>query len=207
MAQQELVCPQLAPHQLRRHLLPEPPQALRVAGRQVDVHRAVDQRLPVLPHGGDELRHILEVALGGDGRFHAVGAAPGHAVLVLRVVEDAIFLGGGHLPGIDAQGDAAFLPQMAEQGQLLRGGGIAAQGQGAVIQGATDIEIRVELHGSGGDKVQEILGPGLLNLRLCFVFLFLLYFLRHFPSPTSLRRSSQTIPWSRPADNIPPAGA
>ena len=113
MAQQELVGPQLAPHQLRRHLLPEPTQALRVTGCQVDVHRAVDQRLPVLPHGGDELRHILEVALGGDGRFHAVGAAPGHAVLVLRVVEDAIFLGGGHLPGIDAQGDAAFLPQMA----------------------------------------------------------------------------------------------
>ncbi len=57
-------------------------------------------------------------------------------------------------------------------------------GGDTVVHAATDIVIRVELHGSGGDKVQEILGPGLLN-----------------------RRSSQTIPWSRPADNIPPAGA
>ena len=129
LAQEELVGPQFAPYQFRRHLLPEPPQALRVPGRQVDVHRTVDQRLPVFPHGGDQLRHILEVALGGHGRFHAVGAAPGHAVFVLSIVENAVLLGGGHLSGVDAQGDAAFLPQVAEQGQLLRGGGVAAQGQ------------------------------------------------------------------------------
>ena len=180
LAQEELVGPQLAPHQLRCHLLPEPPQALRVFGGQVQVHRAVDQGFPVLPHGGDQLRHVLEVPFGGDGRFHVVGAAPSHAVFVLRVVEDAVLLGGGHLPGVDAQGDAALFPQMAEQGQLLRRCRVAAQGQGTVIHGAADIVICVELHRGGGDDVKEILGPYLLGLACGLGLLFLLSFLRHF---------------------------
>lgn len=161
LAQEELICPQLAPHQLRSHLLPEPPQALRISGGQVDVDRTVYERLPVLPHGGDELCHVLEVALGGDGLFHAVGAAAGHAVLVLRVVEDAVLLRGGHLPGVDAQGDTALFPQVAEQGQLLCGGWVAAQGQGAVVHAAADVVVGVELDRCGSDEVKEPSGKNL----------------------------------------------
>ena len=54
---------------------------------------------------------------------------------------------------------------------------------------------------------QQESGEDISRLRRSLALLFLLYFLRHFPSPTSLRRSCRTTPWSHPADNTPPAGA
>ena len=116
------------------------------------------QRLPVAVHGGDESGHVLEVGLRRDALLHIVGIALFHPALVGGIMKDGFFLGRRDLAGIDPQSHAAFLAQMPEQGQLFGAGGIAPQGQGAVIRAAQDIAVRVELHGGGGDHVQEVLG-------------------------------------------------
>lgn len=108
LAQKEPVCLQFAPDQFRCYLLSEDSKALRISGGQVDIYRAMDQRLSVLSHSCDKLRHILKVALGSDGLFHIVGTAPSHAVFILGVVKDAVFLCCGYLSGVDAQGNAAL---------------------------------------------------------------------------------------------------
>ena len=90
--------------------------------------------------------------------LHVIGVAALHAALVGGVVEDGVLFSRCDLAGINPQSHAAFLAQMPEQGQFLGAGGVAPQGQGAVIRAAQDIAVRVELHGGGGDHVQEVLG-------------------------------------------------
>ncbi len=116
------------------------------------------QRLPVAVHGGDESGHVLEVGLRRNTLLHVIGVAALHPALIGGVVEDGVLLGRRDLAGVDPQSDAAFLAQVPEQGQSLGAGGVSAQGQGAVIRAAQDIAVRVELHGGGGDHVQEVLG-------------------------------------------------
>ena len=207
LAQEKPVRPQLAPDQLRRHLIPQGAQAVRVSGGELNEHGAVNERLIVLPHGGDERRHILEVGFRGDRLLHAVGAAPVQLVLVLRVVDDLVLLRRGRPPVIDVQGHSALFPQAAEQGQLLGAGRVAPQGQGAAVGPAADVVVCVELHGCGCDKVQEVFDARLHRLGRRLSTLFLLCFFSHAPPPTSLRRSPRNSPWLRPAGNRPPIGA
>ncbi len=70
----------------------------------------------------------------------------------------SIFLSGGDLAGVNVKRHAALFTQVTEQGRLLSAGGIAPEGQGAVISAAQDIGIRGELHGGWGDHVQKVLG-------------------------------------------------
>ena len=70
----------------------------------------MDQWLAVLPHSSDQLCHILQVAFSGDGLFHIVGTASGHAVFIFGIVKDTVLLGSGHLSGVDAQGNATLFP-------------------------------------------------------------------------------------------------
>ena len=207
LAQEEPVRAQLAPDQLRRHLIPQGAQTVRVSGGELNEHSAVDEGLAVLAHGGDERRHILEVGFRSDRLLHAAGAAPVQLVLVLRVVDDFVLLCHGHPPVIDVQGHAALFPQAAEQSQLLGAGGVAPQGQGAAVGPAADVVVRVELHGCGGDEVQEILDAGFRGLGRDPFIRFLLNFFSHGPSPPSLRRSPQSGPWSHPAGSRPTADA
>ena len=158
LAEEDTVGVQLGAGQLGGHIVPKGAETIRVPGGEFDEHGAVYQRLPVAVHGGDERGHVLEVGLGGDTLLHVVGVAALHPALIGGVVEDGVLLGRRDLAGVDPQSDAAFLAQMPQQGQFLGAGGVAPQGQGAVIRAAQDIAVRVELHGGGGDHVQEVLG-------------------------------------------------
>ena len=207
LAQEEPVRAQLAPDQLRRHLIPQGTQTVRVSGGELNEHGAVDKGLAVLPHRGDEGRHILKVSLGGDRLLHAAGAASVQLVFVLRVVDDLILLRCGRPPVINVHGHAALFPQPAEQGQLLGAGRVAPQGQGAAVGPTADVVICVKLDGSGRDEVKEVLDAGFWGLCRDLFIRFFLYFLSHVLLPTSLRRSPRSGPWSRPAGSRPPAGA
>ena len=206
LPQKEPVRIQLAPDQFRRHFIPQCSQAVRVLGGQFDKDGAVDQRLTVFSHGCDEGGYILEVGFRGDGLLHPVGAAPVHPVLVLGVVEDLFLLRRGHLPGIDTQGHAALFSEIPKQSQFLCGSGVAAQRHGAAVEVPAHRIIRVEANRSGSDQVQKILGLEFRCPCLCRPFLFLLLFLSHGLSPTSLRHSHQSDLWSRPAGSTQPTG-
>ena len=58
--------------------------------------------------------HILQIRFRNDGLAQVIGIGLVHTVFVRGVVEDAILLGGGELPGIDAQGDAVLFAQMPQ---------------------------------------------------------------------------------------------
>lgn len=73
-------------------------------------------------HGGDQRRHILQVALGCDGLLEVVGVGAGHAVFVGGVMDDSLFLCGSDLPGIDPERDAVLFTEVAQDGLLVCGG-------------------------------------------------------------------------------------
>ncbi|MPM31384.1 hypothetical protein SDC9_77939 [bioreactor metagenome] len=60
-----------------------------------------------LRHDG---RHVLQVALGGDGLLQILGTAALHPVFVGGVADDFPFLHRGHMPGIDVEGHAVLFP-------------------------------------------------------------------------------------------------
>lgn len=133
-------------------------QPLGIPGGQLDEHRAVEQRLLIAMHGGDQVGHVLQVYLRRDRLLHVVGVAAVQTVFVGGVVDDLLLLRRRDQPGIDVQRHAAVLPQTAEERQFLRAGGIPPQGQCAVVGAAQDKVVRVELHRRRRDLVQEAQG-------------------------------------------------
>lgn len=78
-------------------------------GSQLQIYGAVEERLPVPVHGGNQSDHILQVALCSYRLLEIIGGGTAHPVLVGGVVDDALLLGRGHLAGVDTQGDAKQL--------------------------------------------------------------------------------------------------
>lgn len=187
LPQQEPVRADLGPDELPGHLLPQAAQSLQALRREVEVHGAVVQGLPVPVHGGDERGHVLEIGLRGDALLHVVGAAALQAAAVGGILDDLLLLRRRHLPGVNDEGDTAVLSQVAQECQLLRGGGVASNSQGAVVGAAEDVVVRVELHHRRRDLVQEILGQRFRR------GLGLLFPSHSFP-PTSRRRCCQRPP-------------
>lgn len=78
-------------------------------GDEFDVNCAMEEQFSVAVHGGDQRRHILQVALGGDRlRLEIVGVGACHAVFIGGVMDDTLFLCGGDLPGINAERDTVL---------------------------------------------------------------------------------------------------
>ena len=144
LAEQELVDIQLAPYQLRQHIGLEQLEGVVVRGGQLDIDRTVEQRLTVAVHGGHQGRHILQVALGGDRLLQVIGVGTVHAVFVGCVLDDSLFLCGRDLPGVDPQGDAVLFSQVAEDGLLVRAGGVFPKGPDAAVGVAADEVVRHE---------------------------------------------------------------
>ena len=167
----------------------------------------MDEGLPVLPGAGNDGGHILEVGLRRDTPLQVVLAAPVQPVLVDGLVVDGVLLRRCHLAGVEVEGDAGPVADVGEQGQLLGDGGVTPEGQDTAVQAAQHVGVRVELHGCGGDEVQEILDAGFRGLGRDPFIRFLLCFFSHVLLPTSLRRSPRNSPWSRPVGNRPPIGA
>ena len=155
LTEQELIYIQLAPHQFRQHIGLEQLEAVVVGCGQLDVHGAVEQRLTVAVHGGHQGRHILQVALGGDRLLQVVGVGAVHAVLVGRILNDALFLSRGDLPGVNPQGDAVLLAQMAENSLLIRAGRIFPECPHTSESVAADEMIRHEADHRGSDHIQK----------------------------------------------------
>lgn len=154
LTEQEPVHIELAPDQFRQHIGLEQLEGVEIRSGQLDIDRAVEQRLTVAVHGSDQRRHILKVAFGGHGLLEVVGVGAVHAVLVGRIVDDFLFLCRCDLPGVDAQGDAVLFPQVAEDRLLIRAGGIFPQCPDAAIGVAEDKVVGIELHHRGCDHVQ-----------------------------------------------------
>ena len=192
LAQQQPVRAQLGAGQIGENFALQRPQVLQSSSAQFGVDRAVDQRLPVPVHGGHQLRHVVEVGLGGDALFQIVCGAAVQAVFVRRVVDDPVLLCGGDPADVHRQRHPGFLPQPPQQGQLLGGGRIATQGQGGAVSPAQNVVVRVELHGGGGDEVQEVFGLN-FGLEHGFRRFFLLLF-SHCES-TPRRRNRRNARW------------
>ena len=165
LAEQDAVGRELPAHQLRKDLVLERLHGNGVPRRKLDEHGAVHQRFTVLVHGADQLLHIPQIGLRRD-RLLEVGSVPVHEVLVLRVLEDAVFLGGFHAADVDVKRHAVLRAKLPQERQLVRAGGIAPQGEDRTVGVAEDIVVGVEPHRAGGDHVEEALGDRLRLLRL-----------------------------------------
>ena len=109
LAEQKPVHIELAPHQFGQHVGLQQLERVIVRGSQLDVDRAVEQRLLVAVAAALHGDHVLQVRFCNDGLPQVIGVRFVHAVFIRGVVEDTILLGRGELPGIDTQGDPVFL--------------------------------------------------------------------------------------------------
>ena len=190
LAQQQRVRGELGAGQLGGDKVLQRGQLRLIRGTDVEEYGAVDQRLPAAVHLGGQGGHVLEVALRRHGLLEVAGVGAGQAVFVAGVLDDLLLLGGGDLPGVDGQVHPVPGPQAAEQGQLLRGGGVPPQGQEGVVPAAGDGMVGVELHHRGGRHVQEVLGLG-RDGRLGRGFL-PLHFLSHGAPPPHRQNRGRT---------------
>ena len=122
------------------------------------------------------------------------------APAAVRFNTDQYILGGSYHCTLALRG----YPTSTQESQLLRAGGVAPQGQGAVVGAAENVMVRIEADGGRGHHVQEILGPQQVGFGLPPLFLLLSF--SQFQS-SFLRRNCQSVRWSRPAGIRPPGAA
>ena len=173
LAKQELVNIQFASYQLRQHIGLKQLEGVVVRGGQLDIDRAVEQRLAVAVHSGHQRGHILQVTLGGDCLLQVIGVGAVHAVFIGCVLDDTLFLCGRDLAGVDPQGNAIFFSQVAEDGLLVRAGGIFPKRPDTAVGIAADKMVRHEVDHRGSDHVQEGLDVRLLTALSCGGYSFL----------------------------------
>ena len=126
-------------------------------GSQLQIYGAVEERLPVPVHGGNQSDHILQVALCSYRLLEIIGGGTAHPVLVGGVVDDALLLGRGHLAGVDTQGDAILFSQMPQNGLLIRGGRIFPQRPDASVSVPAQVMVHIELNDRGGHHIKKLL--------------------------------------------------
>ena len=208
LAEQESVHIELAPHQLRQHVGLQQLQRVMVWGSQLDVDRAVEQRLLVAVAAALHGDHVLQVRFCNDGLPQVVGVRFVHTVLVRGIVEDTILLGRGELPGIDTQGDAVLLSQMPQQSLLVGLGRIFPQCPYTTEGITADKVVGFKLDHGRRDHIQKGFDAcSLPALRRCF-FRFLCQMNSSFnrqQGPSVRRRDPRTARWSRSAQSRLPA--
>ena len=133
LTEEQRICTELGPGELGAHLVPQQPQLLGGFGGQLQEYRAVDEGLPVLPGGGNDGGHILEVGLRRDTPLQVVLIAPVQPVLVDGLMVDGVLLRRCHLADVEVEGDAGPVADVGEQSQLLGGGWVAPEGQDAAV--------------------------------------------------------------------------
>ena len=116
--------------------------------------------------------HVLQIAFRRDRLLQIICVGAAHAVFVGGILDDALFLGRGELPGIDTQGDPVLLAQMPQQSLLVGLGRIFPQSPHAAEGVAADEVVGIKLHHGGCDHIQEgfdaetlmVLGYGFFHL-------------------------------------------
>ena len=208
LAEQESVHIELAPYQFGQHVGLQELQRVIVRGSQLDVDRAVEQRLLVAVAAALHGDHVLQVRFCNDGLPQVVGVRFVHTVLVRGIVEDTILLGRGELPGIDTQGDPVLLSQMPQQSLLVGLGRIFPQCPYTTEGVAADEVIGIELHHGGCDHIQEGFDRCVLRVPCCSFFLVCCQVISPLilrKGPSVRRRDPRTARWSRSAQSRLPA--
>ncbi len=157
LAQHEPVHIELGAHQLGEHIGLEQLQRIGIVSGQLDKNSAVQKRLPIPVHGGDQRHYILQIAFGGDGLLEIVGTALIHAIFVGGIVDDLLFLGRRYLTGVDAQGHAVLFSEVAQDGLFLGSCGIFPQHPHTAVGVAAYEVVGVEFDDARSDHVKEIL--------------------------------------------------
>ena len=169
LTKQEPVHIELAPHQLRQHIGLEHLELAVIRSGQLDIDGAVEQRLSVAVHGSHQRCHILQIAFRCDRLLQVVGVGAAHAVFVCGILNDALFLGGCYLAGVDAQRDPILFTEVAKDGLLIGLGRILPQRPHAAECVATDEVVRFKLDHGRRDHIQKGFDAcSLPALRHCF---------------------------------------
>ena len=208
LAEQESVHIELAPHQFGQHVGLQQLERVIVRGSQLNVDRAVEQRLLVAVAAALHGDHVLQVRFCNDGLPQVIGVRFVHAVFIRGVVEDTVLLGRGELPGIDTQGDAVLLSQMPQQSLLVGLGGIFPQGPHAAEGVAADEVVGIKLHHGGCDHIQEGFDRCVLRVPCCSFFLVCCQVISPLilrKGPSVRRHDPRTARWSRSVQSRLPA--
>gem|GEM_PF-6093168 len=163
LTEQESVHVELASYQFRQHVGLKQLEGVVLMGNELDINRAMQERFAVAVHGGDQRRHILQVALGCDGLLEVVGVGAGHAVFVGGVMDDSLFLCGSDLPGIDPERDAVLFTEVAQDGLLVCGRRILPQRPYATVGVAADDVVGIKLDDPRRDHVEELFDMSFLR--------------------------------------------
>ena len=123
----------------------------------------MEQRLPVLSQIGQQLHHILQVALGLDGFVYIIAAAF-ELVAAGGILDDLALLASLHQSVIDSQGHAAAVSELGKDRLFLGGGRIFPNHPHAAIAVTENIMIREKFYSAGQDHIKEILGAEFLGL-------------------------------------------
>ena len=167
LTEHEPVHIELGADEFGQHIRLEQLEGVIIRGGQFQKHRAVQERLPVAVHGGNQGNYILQVGLGGNGLLEVLSAGAGHPVLVCSIVDNPALLAGGDLPGVDADGDPVHLAQMPQDGLFIGGGGVLPKRPHTAAGVAAQVVVHFEVDDRGGDHIEEVLdirflghGPG-----------------------------------------------
>ena len=71
-------------------------------------------------------------------------------------MDDAFFLAGSDLPGVDSDGHAVHLTQVTENGLFVGRGGIFPESPDAAVGVAAEEVIDLEINDGGGDHIEEV---------------------------------------------------
>ena len=152
LPQEQTVRPDLRAHELRRDDLSRRAQLFGAVRGNVQIHRAVDEWLLLLPLRLHKADHVAQLRFGGHALFEVVDVAALHAALVGRGVQNSVLLRRRDLPRGQAQADAAHVPNAAQQRQLICHGRVTFEAQHGMVS-ADDKVVGIELCRRGRDAV------------------------------------------------------
>ena len=144
-------------------------QCLGILGFQFDVHRTVQQGLPVLTQVGKQCHNILQVTLCLD-RFIQIVVASLQLVSAVGIIHDLPLLHGFYQTVVDSQSHTIAVCQLGQDRLFLRGGRIFSNRPCTAVGVSHHITVCKEFDRAGRDTVKEIFCPNL----------FLLLFRQHF---------------------------